>query len=42
MKKSVFWDKMGKIDRDKDMVYVIIKVINYGDEKDFDLIKKKY
>lgn len=42
MHKSNFWDKMWKVDRQKDRIYIILRVSQFGTQKDFDELKKYY
>ena len=42
MHTSLFWEKMGKVNWGKDKKYIILKTLQFGTEKDFNELKKKY
>jgi len=42
MHRSNFWDKMWDVDRKIDKVYIILRVSQFGTQKDFDELKKYY
>jgi len=42
MHKSNFWDKLGKVDREKDKTYIILRVTQFGTQTDFLQLKKRY
>lgn len=42
MHKSNFWDKMGEVDREKDKVYIILRVLQFGTQKDMKELKNRY
>lgn len=42
MNTAIFRDKKGKIDKNADREYVIERVLKFGDQKDFDMLKKQY
>ena len=42
MHRSNFWDKMWEVDRQKDRVYIVLRVCQFGTQKDFDELKKNY
>ena len=43
LNKSLFWDiEFKNLDYQKDAVFIIKRVLNYGDEKDYKEIKKVY
>lgn len=42
MHSSLFRDKMGKVDEKKDKTYIILKTLQFGTQKDFEELKKRY
>lgn len=43
LNKSLFWDiEFKSLDYQKDAVFIIKRVLNYGDEKDYKEIKRVY
>jgi hypothetical protein len=42
MHKSNFRDKMWKVDREKDSVYIILKIAQFGTQNDYFELKKRY
>ncbi len=42
MHRSNFWDMMWKVDWEKDKKYIILRVVQYGTQSDFDELKIRY
>ena len=42
MHRSNFWDMMWKVDWQKDKKYIVLRVLQYGTQSDFDELKSRY